>query len=319
MSATRLTAAPSGVPLRLRLKAWWNGCDVVMHRRHRATPDANATPARRVIGARDPARPWETPRVQLAQLLWGAGFSHPGGPEEVLHLAKPFGLDPAMTVLDLTAGLGGGPRALAESFGVWVTGLEQDKEFAEAGRELSRLGGYAKKANIAAFAPASVELRPSSIDCVMCRQLFHGVPDKPRLLRTIYQALKPRGQLLFTDFMLAEPGREDSEAVRAWIASEPMPVAAWTVEECARALACEKLDVRITEDITAPFRRMVIGAWADLIAGAADATLTDEFKQCMVTELERWARRIAAFDSGDLRVYRVYARKPADTKLLSDW
>lgn len=317
MSVSRVTE-PS-VPLRLRLKAWWNGCDVILRRQHRAAPAPSETPARRIIGARDLKRSWETPRVQLAQLLWGPGFSHPGGAEEALHLAKPFGLDPAMTVLDLSAGLGGGARALAETFGVWVTGLEQDKEFAEAGRELSRLAGYAKKANIAAFAPASFELRPSSIDCVTCRQFFHTVSDKPRLLRVIHQALKPRGQLLFTDFMLAGPDRAESEAIRAWIASEPAPVAPWAVEECTRALAGEKLDVRITEDITTPFRRMVIGAWADLIAGAADAALTDEFKQCMVEELERWARRVAAFDSGDLKVYRIYVRKPADTKLLSDW
>ena len=307
------------MPFKLRLKAWWDGCDVIVHRRQGAPPAAIETPERKVIGYRDPARPWESPRVKLAQMLWGEGFSHPGGAEEAIKLVKPFGLDPAMTVLDLSGGLGGGTRALVNEYGVWVTGLEQDPEFAEAGIQLSTLAGMSKKADIGRFVPAKLELRQDSVDCIICRELFHTIEDKTRMLRVIEQGLKPRGQFLFTDYMLADHGKADSEAIRAWIAVEPAPVSLWTLDDFTRCLADDKLDVRVTEDITDSFRRRAIGAWADLTASTEGSTLTAELKQCLIAELERWTRRIAAFDSGDLKVYRVYVLKPASTKMLSDW
>lgn len=305
------------VPLGIRLKAWWEGCDVIVRQRARAAP-AVVTPERRVIGYRDPERPWETPRVKLAQMLWGEGFSHPGGTEEAIKLVKPFGLNPAMTVLDLSGGLGGGPRALVEEFGVWVTGLERDREFAEAGAQLSTLAGLAKKADIGVFVPDKLDIRDDSTDCILCREVLHAVPNKARMLRVISQGLKPRGQLLFTDYMLASDASAESAPIKAWLALEP-DLELWSLDDHTRLLADQKLDVRVTEDITDGFRRMVIGAWADLTSSTAGASLSPELKECLVSELDRWTRRIAAFDSGDLKVFRVYALKTASSKMLSDW
>lgn len=308
------------VPLRLRLKAWWDGCDLVVHEVDEpAAAAAIETPARTTIGYRDPDRPWETPRVKLAQMLWGEGFSHPGGVDEAVRLVKPFALDPAMTVLDLSAGLGGGARALVEQFGVWVTGLDQDGEFAEAGMQISTLGGVAKKAEIAKYRPDRLELRANSVDCITCRELFHTVADKRQMLHTVGEGLKTRGQLLFTDYMLAAGGDPQSSAIRAWLAVEPTPVELWSLDEFARCLTEEKFEVRVTEDVTGTFRGMAIGAWAGLTGRIAGMSLAPELKACMVAELERWMRRIAAFDSGDLRLYRVYALKSAGSGMLSDW
>ncbi len=306
------------VPLSLRIKAWWDGSEVIVRQKKKPAA-AIDTPARQVVGYRDPQRPWETPRVKLAQMLWGEGFSHPGGAETALKLVKPFGLDPAMTVLDLSGGLGGGPRAIVEHYGVWVTGLEQDREFAEAGLQLSTLAGMAKKADIGVFIPDKLEIRSGSTDCILCREVFHAVADKTRMLRVIGQALKPRGQFLFTDYMLADHAAAESETVKAWLATEPGPVDLWTIDDHTRLLADEKLDVRVTEDITESFRRMAVGAWANLTTTTVGVTLAPELKACLASEFDRWTRRIAGFDSGHLKVFRVYALKSASSKMLSDW
>jgi hypothetical protein len=139
------------------------------------------------------------------------------------------------------------------------------------------------------------------------------------VLFTIAQGLKPRGQLVFTDYVLAELATAQSPAIRAWFETEPVPVELWSVEDFTRCLADEKLDVRVTEDITDEFRRMAVGAWSNFTANTAGASLAPELKECLVKELDRWMRRIAAFDSGDLRVVRIYALKSAATRMLSDW
>src|SRR5690606_22506608 len=109
--------------------------------------------------------------------------SHPGDTAHVLELVKPFALDPAMTMVDLCAGLGGGMRAVVEAFGVWVDGLEPDRELAEAGMQISTMAGLAKKAPISHYAPESLDLRAGTVDCLLCRQLLHRLDDKPRYLR----------------------------------------------------------------------------------------------------------------------------------------
>lgn len=304
------------VPLLLRLKAWWDGSDVVVHARRSGTGDA--APTRQVIGEPDPNRPWETPRVLLAQMLWGAGFSHPGGADEAIKLANPFALDPAMTVLELGAGLGGGARAVVEQFGVWVNGHESDREFATAGMQLSTQAGLAKKAEIKLSLPDEPEIRPNSVDCIMCRELLHKVADKPRLVRAMEQALKPKGQLVMTDFMLSETGRADSPAVEAWRQSLGADAELWPLDRYTLALGAEKMDVRVTEDITAPYRSLVLRGWADLTRAIGGVSLDQRLAQCMVDELERWMRLVAAIDSGDLKLFRIYALKPG-SKTLSDW
>jgi cyclopropane fatty-acyl-phospholipid synthase-like methyltransferase len=308
---------PLKVPLKLRLKAWWEGCDVIVHQREAEAAPMAAPLPRRVIDYRDPDRPWQTPRAKLACMLWGEGFSHPGDTEHVLQLVKPFALDPAMTVVDLCAGLGGGARAIVEEFGVWVSGMEPDPELAEAGMQISTKAGLAKKAEIAQYDPAALDIRAGTVDCFLCRQLLHRVEDKPRFLRAVDRALKNRGQVVLTDYMLADPSRAESPAIKAWRDCEGVPLHLWTVEQYAAAFKQEGLEVRVTEDMTAPYRSMVLNGWAALTAATDGASLAPELVRALVDELERWTRRIAALESGDLKLVRFYALKDNGIRALS--
>jgi len=177
-------ASWANVPFRTRFKAWWEGSEIVVRRRDgEAKPEERAP--RRAIGYRDPARPWETPRVVLLQSLWGEGFAFPGGREHAATLVKPFALNLAMTVIDMHAGLGGGARAMVEDHGIWVTGFAPDHELALAGAEMSHIAGMAKKAAINAYVPDKFEFRPGSCDCMLARELFFTIADKKRLLRQV--------------------------------------------------------------------------------------------------------------------------------------
>ena len=305
------------VPLKLRLKAWWEGCDVIVHQREAQANRASEPPPRKLISYRDPDRPWQTARAKIACMLWGEGFSHPGDTEHVLELAKPFALDPAMTVVDLCAGLGGGARAIVDEFGVWVNGMEPDRELAEAGMQISVKAGLGKKAEIVHYDPAKLDIRAGTVDCIMCRQLLHRVEDKPRFLRAVERALKNRGQVVLTDYVLAEATGLESPAIKAWMQCEAEPLHLWTAEEHAQAFKQAGLEVRVTEDMTAGFRSMVLGGWAALTAVTEGASLDPELVRVLVDELERWTRRIAALESGDLKLVRFYALKDNGIRALS--
>lgn len=300
-------------PLKLRLKGWWEGFDVVHGRspEDRTPEPAPAAPERRVIGIADPDRPWQTARTKVNAMLWGEGFSLPGDADHVLQLVKPFALDPAMTVVDLCAGLGGGARAIVEAFGIWVTGMEPDPELAAAGMQISTITGFARKASIVHYDPASLDLRAGTVDCILCRQLLHRVEDKPRFLAALDRGMKARGQIVLTDYVLADPARQHSPAVEAWVSSEGHPLHLGPADTYRRAFEDQGFEVRVSEDMTAEFRRMVLNGWAGLASTIENCSLEPELVRALAGELERWTRRIAAMEGGDVRLMRYYMRKDA--------
>ena len=183
--------------LRERFQAWWDGEEIL---EPLAEPAPEPEP-KHEVHYEAPKQHWETSRVSLVQNVWGEGFASPGGRDHVLNMVTIFGLDPAMTVLDLGAGLGAAARIMCEKFGVWVTGLEADAALAEAGMALSVKVGLGEKAQIKVFDPDKFEHKQKSVDCVFSKEFLFTVGDKTKFLTAIEDLLKPKGQLLFTDFI----------------------------------------------------------------------------------------------------------------------
>jgi len=301
---------------RARFKAWWEGREVepLLAPAHKPI----STKAAHKVRYEDERPHWETARLRLVQDVWGEGFVTPGGIDYTLHLVKAFGLDPAMTVLDLGAGLGGATRAMCESFGVWVSGLEADPQLAEAAMELSTKAGLAKRAAIAQFDPETFEMKPNSVDCVFSREFFYTVENKAEFLKAIEMAMKSRGQLLFTDCVLAQRGLH-SQALEAWRAAEPRQPHPWSVSDYEEAFAALYMDIRVKEDVTQQFHQLVTGGWADYIQAHKSVGLADDMARALVEEVEIWTRRLHAMEQGHLRVFRFHVLKRDTTSLMSDW
>jgi SAM-dependent methyltransferase len=248
--------------LRDRLKAWWEGYELL------ETPAAQPTEAEhdgepeapRVLHYEPPKQRWETSRVTLVQKVWGEGFATPGGHNHILDMIKILGLDPALTVLDLGAHLGGAGRVMSGKFGVWVTGFEADPALVEAGMGLSVKAGMGEKAPVLAFDPGTFEHKQSSVDCVFSKEFLFTVADKRKFLKAVEDLLKPKGQLLFTDFVLAKPNLR-SPTLENWIENEPERPYPWAIEDYEEAFGGLRIDIRVAEDITKAFRAMVIKGW----------------------------------------------------------
>jgi len=316
--ATKTKAsAKAKAPFRERFKAWWEGYELVPDQIEPvAVPAAEEDDVKLRYEAS--AERWTQSRIDLVQKVWGDGLTGPGGMERILEMVKPLDLTPAMSVLDLGAGLGGAARIVADHFGTWVTGFEADRPLAEAGMEASTKAGLGKKAPVEGFDPENFEVKPKSYDSVFSKEFFFTVQNKERLLRQIELILKDQGQIMFTDFVLPEPDHS-SPALDAWCAAEPGEPAPWAMETYVTALSAKKMDVRISEDITEETRTLISQAWATYMAGVNRSDLDNASVSAMVEEAELWARRVKLLESGDLKVYRVHAIKIQAANLLSDW
>jgi SAM-dependent methyltransferase len=303
--------------LRERLAAWWDGTDLLDMPAGSASAAESAGESEAGSAAEEKEGPvryepakqrWETSRLSLVQKVWGDGFTSPGGRKHTLDMVTSFGLDPAMSVLDLGTGLGGSARAMCEKFGVWVTGFEVDADLAEAGMALSVKAGMSEKAQVLAFDPATFEHKQASVDCVFSKEFLYAVADKDKFLKAVEDLLKSKGQFMFTDFMLTEPHLH-TPAITNWIEKEPLTPKPWALEDYEVGLVGARLDIRVTEDITDVFRAMVIKGWANYTENAEPGSVGMESAPALVDEVELWTRRIQAIDSGDLKVYRIHAFK----------
>ncbi|HEY5598091.1 MAG TPA: methyltransferase domain-containing protein [Kiloniellales bacterium] len=261
---------------------------------------------------------WETARLRLVQDVWGEGFSSPGGAEHVLNMVKFFGLDPAMSVVDIGAGLGGATRTMCEGFGVWVNGYEADKDLAEAAMALSVKAGMAKRASIVPFDPDNFTHKQKSADCVFSKEFLYTVKDKKEFLRAIEMIMKSRGQFLFTDYVVAKPHLR-SASLDSWMKGEPNGAHPWAVEDYQEVLAELHLDIRVVEDTTDSFHKMVTSGWAAFVNRARTAGLSPDVHLALTDEVELWARRMHAIEAGDLKLCRIHVLKRDTDRLMADW
>lgn len=320
MAATRTTEDTGTAPhtLKERFLAWWEGIDLPRRALSaegeggEGADPMTADQAARAEGKHFNRRGkplWTATRIEVVEKIWGPGFSSPGGDEFIPTIVKPLGLNPAMSVLDIGAGLGGASRAMAKQYGTWVTGLESNPVLAEAGMFRSQKSGLARQAPVQA---ANLEnfVWTKRVDAIFSKETFYTIRNKDKLIDSIEAILKPRGQLLFTDYVI------DREQARGrdfdgWINHEPVEPHPWTVEQYASALAQRNLDIRITEDNSEIQRSLILNAIQELARHLETVAMDRETKLAVVEEVEMWARRLAALSSG-LRYYRFYAMKPAE-------
>ena len=295
------------VPFMLRLKSWWQGLELKEREAPELPPEPE--PKRPAPLGQDTIerlkQPWQPERIAMAQAIWGQGFLTPGGPEYVEYMVKPLGLTNESVVLDIGAALGGPARLMAKEFNAWITGLESDAGLAEQAMAMSTQAGLAKKAPIEHFDRTHVPIDEAKYHCIFSKEALFRIENKEELVPRIKSGLKPRGQLLFSDFVVSKPGASN-DALTAWAEVHHPTPEFWAKEDYVSCLAALKLDVRVDEDITDRLRSEILHGCAKFVDSAAQAELTRLDKVALASELEYWARCVAAIDSGVLRVCRIH-------------
>lgn len=311
-----------GLSWKLRVKAWWEGYDISGLKQDAAPPSAppSTKPAAGAASADDAggaadkkksaSRYWSATRIQIVERLWGRGFKTPGADDHIPMLIKPFGLREEFSVADVGAGLGGATRMMAKSSGCWVSGLEPDPVLVKAAMERSIQEELDKQAPIHTFDPEA-PVFDKRYDVFFSKEFFFTVEHKQDLFEAIKRAMKPGGQILFTDYVLTDQAT-DNPAVAAWLESEAPPAYPWTPTQYVETMESLGFDVRITEDLSAVHRGMIVAAW-DSMAGwiKPKGKAEEDTQEAIIREGEIWQNRVKAIESGGLAVYRFFALAPS--------
>lgn len=317
------------MPLGLRLKAWWEGYDpdeIKKRIRDREVVDIPLEepeePAKKEITV-DTIDPWDEETIDIAQYIWGKGFCGPGGPEYIVALSKLLALSPEMSMLQIGAGLGGPARVLADRFGVWITGYDSSLNLVEKGNKLSKMAGMEKKAALEFYDPEDVESFGRKFDRALSKEALFAIQNKNNIIANIEDKLKPGGLFLMTEYVLGSEAVLGKDRYKEWVVGErlkPYPIPA---EEMVSLVKSNRLQVRVSEDISMQYVDMINQAWSGADEVAAKLARQDDGTQKIQTlmrEAEFWTRRKKLLENGDLKLWRIVAnKKSSGPSMMSDW
>ncbi len=320
------------IPLKLRLRAWWEGYDSHeiekrLAARTNAEAESAAAPIKKkpiqTLDAVLPINPWDGEKIEIAQYIWGDGFCGPGGPDYIVGLSKLLSLSPEMSMVQLGAGLGGPARTLVDRFGVWVTGYEESQQLVDAGNELSKIAGVAKKAVLKHYDPEEHEDFDRQFDRALSKEALFSVQNKAGIIRSVEEKLKPGGLFLMTDYVVANESVYAKDTYKQWRVGEHVNPCPNTADEMKKMLKDVKLQVRVSEDISDDYIKLINRAWAGADKVAAKLAKEENgaaLIQTLMREAEFWSRRKRMLESGDLRLWRFVANKKASLATgMSDW
>jgi hypothetical protein len=270
-------------------------------------PDA-APEADHVAAAAAPDPTWTPQRIEVADRLWGEGCLWPGGTDEVMRIAVPFGLSTASSLLYLGAGTVGPTLRLAGELGVWVTACESDPLLAAiAGKRVLRAGvALAKRATVQSWDPATPSFRAAGFHHALSIEALRG-PRPQEIVAAMCAAVRPGGQVALVETVAPQRLGWQDPAVIAWCRLErrapPLPGTDWITQP----LAASGFDVRVAEDVTARHVRLAVTGWKRLVREMKLERPPPLRAAATVAEAELWLRRIHLLRAGKLRVMRWVA------------
>jgi SAM-dependent methyltransferase len=157
-------------------------------------------------------------QLDIVSALLGESY-HPGGLNLTRRLASMVGLQAGMRVAEMASGPGTTAMALAEEFGVRVTGLELGAGSATRAAEAARTRGLSERVSFVVSDAEAVPLAEASVDAVFCECAFCTFPDKAQGAGEMARVLVPGGRVGIADVVI-EAGALPPElsGAAAWIA-----------------------------------------------------------------------------------------------------
>ncbi|MEE8334793.1 MAG: hypothetical protein V3R85_13180, partial [Alphaproteobacteria bacterium] len=172
-----------------RFRAWWEGQELAEGESNASggiLPDVDADlrpmrpPGTKPLSG--PREIWSPSRRVVAQMIWGTGFTLPGGEEYVQDLVSAFSLTPADSVLEFGCGLGGGTAAIVGRFGAYVTGFERDAGLRSDASARAITLDIDDKVNLEPLEKQLVDLRSNFFLGALVREVLGSVEDKEDFL-----------------------------------------------------------------------------------------------------------------------------------------
>jgi phosphoethanolamine N-methyltransferase len=237
--------------------------------------------------------------IRKYEAIYGRNFISPGGEATTRDLLGLVVFRPGMRVLDIGCGLGGAAFLMAQTFGARVHGIDLSRNMLQLAQ------GRCQEANLVravTFEHGDIlgYDRPNAYDLAHSRDVFLHIHEKGRLLAAIKRCLRPRGQLLFTDYLCRAGAK--SAAFEAYIRQRRYDLC--SLEEYQLLLEQAGFEDIMAHDRTADFIDILERELGQLRASQLDAHEQEALARS-------WRDKMRRARDGEQRWGVFVARKPA--------
>jgi ubiquinone/menaquinone biosynthesis C-methylase UbiE len=177
---------------------------------------------------------------------------HIRGRKSTMELAEQMNLRPNSEVLDIGSGLGGAARALAETYGCRVNGIDLSEAFCVAANVLSDWLGLGDRVAFRQGDATALPFADDRFDAALTVHAAINIPDKPRMYREARGVIRPGGRFAIYDVLQGEGG--DVLFPVPW-AREPSISHLATPEEMRALLGDAGFNIREVHDSTEESQR----------------------------------------------------------------
>ncbi len=296
--------------LSLRLKAWWNG--------EEASPDIIEQAVRKHLAERAMIRAAGTQvdvpaRVKALQLAWGDGRIMAGLPQEGATDLALLGLPPHSKIALIGGGVSEPAMELIRDGDHTVVMYEWRGACLAPARRRVAVAGLADRVQVESFDLDAGLLPDDTFDAVISREELAFCFEKKRLVRRIYQGLKPGGAWLGHELTGLAGCVNPTAFATAW--ADPQ---LWD-EDALKATFDERGFVIVSEEDESDALRKALRAGLEKLADAVDvlarqANSPDAEPLLQLKELgweaEATRARARSLADGTLRRWRFLLRKP---------
>ncbi|MEX0583358.1 MAG: methyltransferase domain-containing protein [Sneathiella sp.] len=293
-----------------RLKAWWDGYDLEPTE---TSVEAIEEAERAAVAEDGPptVKGWSISRQRSVVTLFGEGMTRCIPDDAKSKLTKPLGINNKLSVAELGSGLGGFAHWVSKEYDAYVTGYDQDQILQDAAIEMTTMAGLNRKINFFHCDFEDFNPKQRSVDVVYASEALFPVKNKAQCFAAVHRMLRPSGQFMMSDYML-EDAEGDVPGLKDWIAAEPLTPHLIDVQETRKLLTAAGFEVSIAENVTPEYKANVLRAFADYATRTSNGEKSGHLHDWILKEGEMWMRRIKMIESGHLKVFRVYARKPVE-------
>ncbi len=243
--------------------------------------------------------------ILRSEWMYGRGFQSPGYLPMMETFCRRLPMSPGMNILDVGSGLGGAAFYFAEHYEASVLGLDVASAMIEISSERAAEQG-ATDVRFQLGDIRTAALPAAAFDLAWSRDCILYIPEKARVWRPIFNALKPGGHLFVTDFC-RDPGTL-SRDFQSYL--ERCDYHLRTIEDYAADVAAAGFEILTAEDATAEFIACMEREQRQLEESRSRflETYTPEDYEYLA---RRWDMKLDFCRRGEFRWGLFIARKPA--------
>ncbi|MCJ8322833.1 MAG: methyltransferase domain-containing protein [Rhizobiales bacterium] len=249
---------------------------------------------------------WTDLRVQILEIIWGRGNRLPGDGEFHTELFFHHDLSSKTKALDVAVGLGACATMIAQENFTHVDVVESYPEL------LPYLIQRIKDKKLSPFISIlknnlnDVKLDRAKYDLVYGREAFFKIKNKQLILQKCINSLQTNGQLIFTDFVLAQDA-SDQKIFKNWSAREKETVYPVSIKHYEKLFNGFDVQLMPPVDYSKQYIEYVNAGWERLKQYLETHPVDQEFVNIMAQESDLWLSRVRALRSGKLKFVKFHA------------